>query len=50
MGRREFKDNFKNMDSIRIKNLRSIVDSGDIQLSRINILLGKNSSGKRFCV
>ena len=46
MGRREFKDNFKNMDSIRIKNLRSIVDSGDIQLSRINILLGKNSSGK----
>lgn len=34
------------MDSIRIKNLRSIVDSGDIQLSRINLLLGKNSSGK----
>ena len=34
------------MDSIRIKNLRSIVDSGDIELSRINILLGRNSSGK----
>ena len=34
------------MDSIRIKNLRSIVDSGDIHLSNINILLGKNSSGK----
>jgi len=34
------------MESIRIKNLRSIVDSGDIQLSRINILLGRNSSGK----
>ena len=34
------------MDSIRIKNLRSIVDSGDIQLSKINILIGKNSSGK----
>ena len=34
------------MDSIRIKNLRSIVDSGEIQLSRINILLGRNSSGK----
>lgn len=34
------------MDSIRIKNLRSIVDSGEIQLSNINILLGKNSSGK----
>lgn len=34
------------MDSIRIKNIRSIVDSGDIQLSRINLLLGKNSSGK----
>lgn len=34
------------MDSIRIKNIRSIVDSGDIHLSSINILLGKNSSGK----
>lgn len=34
------------MDSIRIKNIRSIVDSGDIHLSTINILLGKNSSGK----
>ena len=34
------------MDSIRIKNLRSIVDSGEIELSRINILLGRNSSGK----
>ena len=34
------------MDSIRIKNIRSIVDSGEIQLSRINLLLGKNSSGK----
>lgn len=34
------------MDSIRIKNIRSIVDSGDIQLSRINLLLGRNSSGK----
>jgi predicted ATPase len=34
------------MDSIRIKNLRSIVDSGEIHLSNINILLGKNSSGK----
>ena len=34
------------MDSIRIKNIRSIVDSGNIQLSRINLLLGRNSSGK----
>lgn len=34
------------MDSIRIRNFRSIVDSGDIHLSNINILLGKNSSGK----
>lgn len=34
------------MDCIRIRNLRSIVDSGDIQLSKINILLGRNSSGK----
>lgn len=34
------------MDSIRIRNFRSIVDSGEIHLSHINILLGKNSSGK----
>lgn len=34
------------MDGIRIKNVRSIVDSGDIELRKINILLGRNSSGK----
>lgn len=34
------------MNSIQIKNFRSIVDSGDIPINRINILLGKNSSGK----
>ena len=34
------------MDTIRIKNFRSIVDSGEIHLSDINILLGRNSSGK----
>lgn len=34
------------MDTIRIKNVRSIIDSGDIELNSINILLGRNSSGK----
>lgn len=34
------------MDSIRIKNVRSIIDSGEIELRKINVLLGKNSSGK----
>ena len=34
------------MDGIRIRNVRSIVDSGDIDLSKINILIGRNSSGK----
>ena len=34
------------MDSIRIRNLRSIVDSGEIELNKINLLLGRNSSGK----
>ena len=34
------------MNSIRIKNFRSIVDSGDVPINRVNILLGKNSSGK----
>ena len=34
------------MDIIRVKNVRSIIDSGDMKLSSINILLGRNSSGK----
>ena len=34
------------MNTISIKNFRSIVDSGDIPVNRVNILLGKNSSGK----
>ncbi len=34
------------MKSFRIKNLRSIEDSGDIQIRPINILVGKNSAGK----
>lgn len=34
------------MKSIRIKNFRSILDSKDIYLNNINIILGKNSSGK----
>lgn len=34
------------MNSISIKNFRSIVDSGNIPVNRVNILLGKNSSGK----
>lgn len=37
---------FKNMDSIEVRNFRSIVDSGKIQLNSINVLLGENSSGK----
>ena len=34
------------MNTISIKNFRSIVDSGDVPVNRVNILLGKNSSGK----
>ena len=34
------------MDSIRIKNFRSFVDSGEITINHVNVLLGKNSSGK----
>lgn len=34
------------MDSIRIKNFRSIEDSGEIKINKINLLLGENSSGK----
>ena len=34
------------INQLRIKNLRSIKDSGDIILKPINILLGANSSGK----
>ncbi|WP_082611087.1 DUF3696 domain-containing protein [Lysobacter sp. Root916] len=32
--------------SFRIKNLRAIEDSGVIQLRKINVLVGRNSSGK----
>lgn len=31
---------------IRVKNLRSIVDSGLIRLRKINVLVGRNSAGK----
>jgi predicted ATPase len=34
------------MHSLRLRNLRSIVDSGDLELRRITLLVGKNSSGK----
>lgn len=34
------------MDSIRIKNLRSLVDTGDMEIKPLNIILGSNSSGK----
>lgn len=34
------------MDSIRLKNLRSLVDTGDIEIKPLNIILGSNSSGK----
>ena len=34
------------MDSIRIKNLRSLRDTGDISIKKLNILVGSNSSGK----
>lgn len=34
------------MDSIRIKNLRSLRDTEEIPIKRINILVGNNSSGK----
>lgn len=34
------------MDQIRVKNLRTLGDSGYIELKKINVLLGRNSSGK----
>lgn len=34
------------MDTVRIKNLRSLVDTGEINLCPITLLVGKNSSGK----
>lgn len=34
------------MDTIRIKNFRSFVDTGEIDINKVNVLLGKNSSGK----
>lgn len=34
------------MNYIRVKNLRSLKDTGKIQMKKINILVGNNSSGK----
>lgn len=34
------------MDSLRVKNFRSINDSGDIEIKPISVFLGKNSCGK----
>lgn len=34
------------MKSIRIQNLKSIIDSGDIDLKNMTVVIGKNSSGK----
>lgn len=34
------------MDEIRIENLRTLKDTGYIKLKKINVLLGRNSSGK----
>ena len=34
------------IESVKIKNLRSLIDTGFINIKKINILLGANSSGK----
>ncbi|MGN2412742.1 DUF3696 domain-containing protein [Pseudomonas syringae] len=34
------------MDEIRIKNLRTLSDTGYVEIKKINVLLGRNSSGK----
>jgi len=34
------------LKSIRVRNFRSINDSGNIEVSRITALLGRNESGK----
>ena len=34
------------MDSIRVQNLRSLVDTGDIELKPITLLVGQNDSGR----
>ncbi len=34
------------MNSIQIKNLRSLRDTGEIQMKKLNVLVGSNSSGK----
>lgn len=34
------------IQSIRLQNFRSFVDSGDVELNQINVLIGANNSGK----
>lgn len=38
------------MESIYVKNFRSILDSGEIQISPLTIMVGKNSAGKSSIV
>jgi AAA domain, putative AbiEii toxin, Type IV TA system/AAA ATPase domain len=34
------------VESVRLKNFRAFVDSGDIHLSRVNVFVGHNNAGK----
>ncbi len=34
------------VDFIQVKNLRSLYDTGEIEMKKINMLVGNNSSGK----
>ena len=34
------------MKSVRVKNYKSIIDSGDIEIKPLTVLVGKNSAGK----
>lgn len=40
------KDGYEEMESIRIKNVKSLMDTNEVFLSPITLLVGKNSSGK----
>lgn len=37
---------FEMISALRIKNLRALRDTGEIPLTKLNVLVGKNSSGK----
>ena len=41
-----FGDSMVDIDNIRIKNFKAFKDTGSVKLTKLNLVVGKNSAGK----